>query len=63
METQVDSRVERQRAVMRQLADMRQSASSLQKRVARLTGDVHPRMLAQVCFLTSTQKVKNNCVC
>ena len=33
---------------MQQLADMRQSASSLQKRVARLTGDVHPRMLTQV---------------
>ena len=44
----MDSRVERQRAVMHQLAHMRHSASSLQKRVARLTGDVHPRMLTQV---------------
>ena len=41
---------------MQQLAGMRQSASSLQKRVARLSGDVHPRMLAQVQldpFITS----------
>ena len=44
----VDGRMERQRVVMQQLADMRHSASSLQKRVARLTGDVHPRMLTQV---------------
>ena len=49
----VDSRVERQRAVMQQLADMRHSASSLQKRVARLTGDVHPRLLTQVNAGTS----------
>lgn len=40
--------MERQKVVMQQLADMRQSASSLQQRVARLTGDVHPRMLTQV---------------
>ena len=44
----VDDRVERQRVVMQQLAEMRHSASSLQERVAKLSGDVHPRMLGQV---------------
>ncbi len=44
----VDERVERQRVVMQQLAEMRHSASSLQERVAKLSGDVHPRMLGQV---------------
>lgn len=44
----VDNRVERQRVVMQQLAEMRHSASSLQERVARLSGDVHPKMLGQV---------------
>ena len=44
----VDSRMTRQRVVMQQLADMRQSASSLRERVAKLSGDVHPRMLHQV---------------
>ena len=44
----VDHRVERQRVVMQQLAEMRHSASSLQERVAKLSGDVHPRMLGQV---------------
>ena len=43
-----DDRVERQRVVMQQLAGMRHSASSLQERVAKLSGDVHPRMLGQV---------------
>jgi hypothetical protein len=44
----VDDRIERQRVVMQQLAEMRHSASSLQERVAKLSGDVHPRMLGQV---------------
>ena len=44
----VDDRVERQRVVIQQLAEMRHSASSLQERVAKLSGDVHPRMLGQV---------------
>ena len=47
----LDNHVQRQKMVMQHLADMRQSASSLQERVAKLSGDVHPRMLNQVLVL------------
>ena len=43
-----EDRLERQRQVMEHLATMRQSASSLHQRVAKLNSDVHPKMLKQV---------------
>ena len=59
----VDSRVQRQRVVMQQLADMRQSASSLRERVAKLSGDVHPRMLSQVGYTSVSLLHGNSLYC
>lgn len=54
----INDRLEKQRRVMQHVAAMRQSASSLHQRVAKLNADVHPKMLIKVRFSSHMDCVK-----